>query len=52
MSIAEILEFFQREEDRGNVLGVNLLMPLIGELTVEELEDLLMEDGDIRNLVM
>ena len=52
MSIADILEFVQREEEGGNILGMDLLMPLMTELTVEELEDLLMEDEDIRSLVM
>lgn len=48
----QILTFFRDAEEREHVLAPEVLMPMIGELSADELEEVLMEDATIRSVVM
>lgn len=52
MTLEQILTFFREAEERERILAPDVLMPMIGELNVDELEELLVEDVDVRGVVM
>ena len=52
MTMEQILTFFRNAEDNDRILAPDVLMPLIGEYSVYELEELLTEDITVRRVVM
>ena len=48
----QILTFFRNAEERERVLAPDVLMPVMSELSVDELEELLTEDATVRSVVM
>ena len=48
----QILTFFRNAEEWERVLAPDVLMPVMSELSVDELEELLTEDATVRSIVM
>jgi hypothetical protein len=52
MTMEQILAFFRSAEERERTLAPDVLMPMMSELSVDELEELLNEDATLRGVVM
>ena len=52
MAMTDILQFCVEAERNGSIHGADVLMPPMDELTVSELEDLLVVNETLRTLVM
>ena len=52
MTMEQILTFFCRAEEQEHTLAPDVLMPMMSELSVDELEEILNEDAMLRSVVM
>ena len=52
MTMEQILRFFRSAEERERTLAPDILMPVMSELSEDELEELLIEDDMLRGVIM
>ena len=52
MTMEQILRFFRSAEERERILAPDILMPVMSELSEDELEELLIEDDTLRGVIM
>ena len=52
MTIEQILTFFRSAAEQRRTIAPHVLMPVMDELSVDELEELLCEDATLRAVVM
>lgn len=52
MTMEQILAFFREAEESEHVLSPDFLIPTIGSLSADELEQLLVEDASLRTVVL